>query len=284
MRILFVIFGLMCATCFVIGCKKETLQLNKNVSFENHTNTNYGKDPEQKMDLYIPRKSSYSKDVFVIIHGGGWRGGDKSILSSFTFSLMEKFPDCIFANINYRLASHSTYALPNQTDDIDSALSFLEKKLNRKAQFILLGNSAGGHLAMLYAYKYDSLKRVKAVVNIVGPSNMSDPEFKNYEDYSFVEKRLTDPEILPANIPMNVFASPINWINRTSAPTLSFYGTKDRVIPISQKNFLDSALHKNSVIHTSFEFNGNHVDWLKEPHTSFLTEKISEFMKQQDQK
>ncbi|WP_121462892.1 alpha/beta hydrolase [Chryseobacterium defluvii] len=284
MRIFLLIFWLMCTAVFMTGCKKETLQINKDSSFKNQSNISYGKDPEQKMDLYIPKTISTPKEVFVIIHGGGWRGGDKSLLSSFTFSLMEKFPDCAFANINYRLASRSRYALPNQTNDIHSALLFLEKKLSRKPKFILLGNSAGGHLSMLYAYKYDQDKKVKAVINIVGPSNLSDSGFKNYEDYSFVEKHLIDPKIIPDNTSMNELASPVNWITKNSAPTLSFYGTNDTVIPLSQKAFLDSVLHKNEVTNTSFEFNGNHVDWLKEPHPSFLIDKISEFLKQVDQK
>lgn len=266
----------------IISCKKKTIAIDKDAHFENLVNISYGKDPEQTMDLYIPKDGKEIKNVFLIIHGGGWRGGDKSILSSFTFSLMKKFPACAFANINYRLAFNSRYALPNQTEDIHRAILFLERKLQYKSRFILLGNSAGGHLSMLYAYQSDQSQKIKAVINIVGPSDLSDPNFKNYEDYSFVEHHLVDPEILSGTISMNEFASPVHWIRTTSAPTLSFYGMKDTVIPLSQKTILDSVLARNNVIHQSFEFNGNHVEWLKEPHTSFLINHISEFMKQLD--
>ncbi|GAB0156089.1 hypothetical protein CHRYSEOSP005_13530 [Chryseobacterium sp. Alg-005] len=261
----------------MISCKKKTIEIDKGVHFKNLVNISYGKDPEQNMDLYIPSGREI-KNVFIIIHGGGWRGGDKSILSSFIFSLMKTFPDCAFANINYRLASNSRYALPNQTEDIHEAILFLERKLQYKFDVILLGNSAGGHLSLLYAYQYDQDKRINAVINIVGPSDLSDPNFKNYEDYSFVENHLVDPEILSDTISMNGLASPVHWIRKTSAPTLSFYGTKDTVIPISQKAILDSALLQHHVPHQSFEFNGNHVEWLKEPHSSFLINRISEFI------
>ncbi|WP_299176552.1 alpha/beta hydrolase [uncultured Chryseobacterium sp.] len=274
----FTIFLSFLVIAIMMGCKKKVLQINKDISFENYVNISYGNDPDQKMDLYIPDNKTEVKDVFILIHGGGWRAGDRSILTSFIFSLMKKFPDCAFANIDYRLASRSRYALPNQTEDIQSAILFLENRLNKNINYILLGNSAGGHLSMLYGYQKDHAKKVKAVINIVGPSDLSDPGFKNYIDYTFVEKYLADPKIIPADVPMAVFVSPISYITQDSAPTLSFYGTYDTVIPLSQKKILDSALQKNGIIHRSIEFNGNHVDWLKETHSDLLVREITEFL------
>lgn len=89
----------------------------------------YGKDPQQKLDLYIPKNKDSIKDVFVMIHGGGWKSGNKTNLTFFTLSLMQKLPDYAFANINYRLADANSFVLPNQTNDIDSAINFLLKKL-----------------------------------------------------------------------------------------------------------------------------------------------------------
>jgi acetyl esterase/lipase len=43
------------------------------------------------IDLYIPHKKSEKREVFIIIHGGGWRGGNKSQLTFFTLSLMQSF-------------------------------------------------------------------------------------------------------------------------------------------------------------------------------------------------
>jgi acetyl esterase/lipase len=197
---------------------------------------------------------------------------------------MKKFPNHIFANIDYRLASVSRFAIPNQTDDINNAISYLEKTLQYKPRFILLGNSAGGHLSMLYAYKFDQAKKVKAVINIVGPSDLSDPNFKKYSDYSFVEKHLVDPKSLSSNVSMMNFASPTYWINNTSAPTLSYYGNNDQIIPLSQKAILDSLLHKSKVMNESFEFNGGHLDWDKENNAAILMAKIDAFLKKIDQK
>jgi acetyl esterase/lipase len=268
-----------------VDCKEKPIIINKNTSFDVRKNISYGKDYEQKMDLYLPNnKNTLQKDVFIIIHGGGWRGGDKSQLTAFIFSMMEKFPNSIFVTMNYRLASVNHFALPDQTDDITNVIHYLEKTLQYKPKLILLGNSAGGHLSMLYAYKFDKNNNVKAVVNIVGPADLSDHGFKNYEDYSFIEKQLIDPKILPQNVSAMNFGSPTYWIDENSPPTLSYYGKTDNVVPLSQKEILDSILTKNNVSHESYEFNGGHVDWEKDKNGTFLINTIEKFLRKTDKK
>ncbi|WP_294240704.1 alpha/beta hydrolase [uncultured Chryseobacterium sp.] len=266
------------------GCRQKTIDLRENISFKVEQNISYGKDAAQKLDLYIPEKKWDHKNIFLIIHGGGWRGGRKSQLNSFTFDLMKKFPSMAFVNMEYRLASTTRFALPDQTDDIKTAMNFVEKKLNIKPKYILLGNSAGGHLSMFYAYHYDKDRKVKAVVNIVGPADLNDPGFRNYDDYTFVEKHLIDPKIVEDKLSLTDFGSPVHWIDPTSAPTLSYYGTADSVVPVSQKKILDSVLARNKVYHQSYEFNGDHVGWEQQPHASFLLEKINDFLKNLDKK
>ncbi len=267
------------------GCKEKKIELGQDIHFDKEENIHYGNSPEQIMDLYIPaKKSQGKKEVFIIIHGGGWRSGNKSQLTLFTLSLMQKFPDYVFVNMNYRLVSETNYGLPNQMNDIKEVSAFLEKKLRYNPKFILLGNSAGGHLSMLYAYKFDTDKRIKAVVNIVGPADLSDPGFKNYQEYSFVERRLVDPRVSGLGISRIDFASPVKWINENSPPTLSYYGNSDRVIPSTQEKILDSTLNKNQVIHESYQFNGGHLDWDKQPNDQFLIDKIETFLKKAGKK
>ncbi|RXM40238.1 alpha/beta hydrolase [Chryseobacterium sp. CH21] len=267
------------------GCTEKKIKLGKDINFDKEENIHYGNSPEQVMDVYIPNtKTTKEKDVFIIIHGGGWRSGDKSQLTFFTLSMMQKFPDHIFVNMNYRLTSETNYGLPNQVNDIKNISVFLTKKFKYSPKLILLGNSAGAHLSMLYAYQFDTDKKVKAVINIVGPADLSDPGFKNYQEYSFVERRLVDPRIVESGISRIDFASPVKWINESSPPTLSYYGNSDRVIPSSQKKILDSVLNKNHIPHESYLFNGGHLDWDKHPHDQFLIDKIETFLKKTDKK
>lgn len=273
------------AVLLIFSCNEKKVTLGKDISFEKEDNIKYGDDSEQVMDLYIPHQEPLKKkDAFIIIHGGGWRGGDKSHLTFFTLSMMQRFPDHIFVNINYRLATSALPGIPNQTNDIDQAIKYLVKKLKYNPRLILLGNSAGAHLSMLYAYHFDHNKRVKAVVDIVGPSDLSDPGFERYEDYSFVKNYLVDPRTVIPGMSTTSFASPISWVDSASAPTLSYYGNRDQVVPLSQKRRLDSVLIQNKVRHESYEFNGGHLDWDKAPNDQFLIGKISDFLKQSDKK
>ncbi len=267
------------------GCKEKKVRLGKEIGFDKEENIHYGSSDQQVMDLYIPNKKTQGKkEVFIMIHGGGWRSGNKSQLTFFTLSMMQKFPDHIFVNMNYRLVSATQFGLPNQTDDIKKVTELLKNKLGYNPKLILLGNSAGAHLSLLYAYQSDKGKNVRAVINIVGPADLSDPGFKNYQEYSFVEKRLVDPGILKPGTPRIDFASPVHWITETSSPTLSYYGTTDRVIPSSQEKILDSFLNKNHIMHESYQFNGGHLDWDKHPNDEFLISKIEAFLKKTDKK
>ena len=267
------------------SCTEKKIRLGKDISFDKEENIHYGNSDEQVMDLCIPNKKTNGKEeVFIIIHGGGWRSGNKSQLTFFTLSMMQKFPDHIFVNMNYRLASATQFGLPNQTDDIKKVTELLKNKLGHHPSLILLGNSAGGHLSMLYAYQFDADKKVKAVINIVGPTDLSDPGFKNYQEYSFVERRLVDPAVPKKGTTRIDFASPVKWINKNSPPTLSYYGNSDHVIPSTQGKILDSVLTKNHILHESYQFNGGHLDWDKQPHDEFLINKIEAFLKKTDKK
>jgi len=266
------------------GCQQKTVDFGNGVSFTIEKNIPYGKDSQQKMDIYFPKNLKKEKDIFIIIHGGGWRAGSKSELTAFTHKLMEKFPQNIFVNADYRLASTTNFALPGQTDDIRTITKYFDQTLSFKPRYILLGNSAGGHLSMVYAYQFVRDNKVKAVINIVGPADLNDPGFKNYNDYSFLEKHLIDPAIVPKNRSLMDFGSPVRWVNKTAPPTLSFYGIYDDIIPLSQMKTLDSVLERNNVYHESYEFNGNHVNWINEPNSDFLIQKIHMFLKNTDQK
>jgi acetyl esterase/lipase len=277
------LIGILLLILVVFACQEKTINLGKDNSFDKETNVAYGNDSQQKLDLYIPKNKDSIRGIFVIIHGGGWKAGDKSNLTFFTLSLMQKMPDYAFANINYRLADANSFVLPNQTDDIDEALGVLVKRFGPKTKFILLGNSAGAYLSMLYGYNsFFDLKhhhKIKAVVNIVGPADLLHKDFASYADYAFVEKHMIDMKMPP---PMDLtnrdIPNPVYWINENSPPTISFYGNNDQVVPLSQKGILDSALNKNGIYHQSFQFPGGHLDWMNEKNSTFVINKVEKFL------
>ncbi len=281
-------------TCIVLisfSCKKKDFDLGNNIIFNKETNICYGDNSLQKLDWYLPSNDS-AKGIFVLVHGGGWKVGNKSQLNFFMYSMMRKFPNYAFANVNYRLATNSTFILPNQTDDIHRSISFLTEKcriLKVTPDFILLGNSAGAHLSMLYGYNdfiYPKKNHsVKAIVNIVGPSDLYDKNFETYPDYYFVKNRMIDvSNSVPTDLSSKDISNPIFWINEKSPPTISFFGNRDQIIPLSQKTILDSVLNEHKVYNKSFEFSGGHLDWENEKNISFLIDQIDSFLKSIKQK
>jgi acetyl esterase/lipase len=267
---------------FIDSCKEKKISLGNKISF-NKEKLHYGSVSEQIMDLYIPHKKSEKKRSFHYYSWWRLARGNKSQLTFFTLSLMQSFRS-YFCQYELQAGFRNPLCLTQSDDDIREVSKFLEKKLHYSPKLILLGNSAGGHLSMLYAYHFDPLKKVKAVINIVGPADLSDPSFRNYQEYSFVERRLVDPRIPEPGISRIDFASPIHWITQNTPPTLSYYGKTDRVIPATQGKILDSVLSKNNVIHEAYEFNGGHLDWDRSPNDLFLIDKIDLFLKRIDKK
>lgn len=264
----------------LFGCKKNSFKINEQ-TFHIKRNVAYGAAPEQILDIYFHDKLQSNAGTFVLIHGGGWRGGDKRELKSFMMELMKKFPTYTFANINYSLAGYQNYALPTQTDEIDMALKFLEensKQFNLNPEFVLLGNSAGGHLAALYTYKYRN-NQVKSAVNIVGPVDLTDEQFKNYVDYEFVNRYLVNPSDLDSGVTKAQYASPVYWMKNSPIPLISFFGKTDEVIAPSQGTLMEKLLNSGRAKGKVYYFPGGHESWRSGTDQDFVIEKIQDFLK-----
>ncbi len=228
------------------------------------TDAAYGADPTQKADIFLPSgRNQGSTRVLLIIHGGGWFGGNKTDMAQFVSKFQSHLKDYAIVNMNYRLVTFSPvrYMLPTQTDDIRSVMDYVTKNssdLGVKPEFVVLGLSAGGHLAMLYSYKYDTNSRVKAVVNIVGPCDLSDSYYTNNTIYSIGMGYITNPENLPSEMSQSTFGSPAQWITQSAPPTISFYGTNDVYIPESQHTTLEQKLNQAKVYNEKHIYAGGH--------------------------
>ena len=144
------------------------------------TNVSYGDNSQQVYDLYLPEgRTTETTKVIVLIHGGGWTSGDKSDMAASVAFIQTFHPDHAIVNVNYVLASFpNTPAFPNQYFDIRSIINQVtaqSEELQILPEFGMIGVSAGAHLAMMYDYVYDMNDQVKFVINIVGPSDFTDP-------------------------------------------------------------------------------------------------------------
>jgi acetyl esterase/lipase len=226
-----------------------------------YTNVQYGTDPQQTMDVYLPANRTADTKVIILIHGGAWIGGSKEDFADFIPVIKEEFPDDAIVNINYRLATETSPAFPKQMDDLQRVIAYLKNSdyvIDNTYAFI--GASAGAHLAMLYGYEYDTAHEVKAICDIVGPADFLDPEYVSNPLYPFAAQYLLGTTTPSSQLIETV--NPLSHITAQSPPTLSFYGGIDPLIPATQGPRLKAALDEAGVVNEfNFYLEGGHGDW-----------------------
>lgn len=229
------------------------------------TDVSYGENDQQVYDLYLPEGRSSSKTkVVVIIHGGGWTSGDKTDMTPFVDYFLTNHPDHAVLNLNYVLASiQGPPAFPNQYLDVQSAIDQVvaqEEELQIVPEFGFLGASAGAHLAMMYDYTYDTEDRVKFVIDIVGPSDFTDPFYADDPNFPFALSLLADENQFPEGTDLGVANSPALVASSSSSPTFLFYGDQDPIVPLTNGERLNDALTTVDVIHDFTVYEGGHGD------------------------
>ncbi|GGG32630.1 lipase [Dokdonia pacifica] len=247
------------------------------------TDVSYGADPQQVYDLYLPEgRTAEATKVIVLIHGGGWTSGDKSDMAASVAFVQAFHPDHAIVNVNYVLATVSgTPAFPNQYLDIQAVINQIttqSEALQILPEFGMIGTSAGAHLAMMYDYVYDTNDQVKFVINIVGPSDFTDPFYTNDPTFNIALNLLVDEDQFPEGTNYAVANSPALQVTANSSPTLLFYGDQDPLVPLSNGMQLDSHLNTANVPHLFTVYQGGHGNDWSEESTLDLTLKSSEYI------
>lgn len=239
---------------FALGaCNKSENEEPGNLAASNTMNVAYGTDAAQKMDIYLPagRTASGTK-LLILVHGGGWTGGDKSEFDPYITQLQQRFPDYAIFNVNYRLANNTTNKFPSQENDLKAATEFIlertgDYKISRDVVF--LGFSAGAHLALLQGYKHISVVKPRAIVSFFGPSDLVEMHNNPVNPYA--------PMLLEAllgftpqqNLNAYQQSSPAFFVNASSAPTMILHGGQDNIVSPTQANILKDKLSAAGVAH-----------------------------------
>ena len=166
----------------------------------------YGADPAQRMDVYVPTSptgagatslvaSAVRAPVIFMVHGGGWRYGDKAMGRVVQEKVSRWVPKgFILISINYRLLPDTPVDV--QERDVQAALMAAQQRAGTwggdPSRFILMGHSAGAHLvALLNARAPQALREGawpwlgtvsldSAVMNV--PAYMRAPHLPLYDD------------------------------------------------------------------------------------------------------
>ncbi|MNU15677.1 Prolyl oligopeptidase family protein [compost metagenome] len=213
-------------------------------------NLKYGEHKRQKIDVFLPADYPQDSPVILIVHGGAWKYGRKEHMIQIQKMLFENNIPSI--NMNYRLVSkHFTYR--DQLEDIDSVIkkfnALSEKAELRPNNYILLGESAGGHLALLYGYQNPD--KIKKIISLSGPTDFYSHDYLKsfYSKYTSGSiQKVVGTKFNRKNLSEDFQkASPI--ANVTNVPTLLFQGNQDFLVNQKQGLALDSVLTKMDIPH-----------------------------------
>lgn len=151
-----------------LNTQAQTYLTYKNVAYDTISGVDEGL---LSMDVYVPKGGRIELPVVMYVHGGGWQGGDRANVDS----LAKAFTDSawVFVSLNYRLApacppcdltSPSAVRAPLQARDVAKAIAAVKARIGRYngdgRRICLLGDDAGGHLALLVCTNGEFLRSV----------------------------------------------------------------------------------------------------------------------------
>jgi acetyl esterase len=244
------------------------------------------------MDYYAP-KGSGPHPIAIIIHGGGYHGGDsKSGSEAYVADFLAPAGYAVFS-VNYRLAPK--YPYPYMVFDVQRAVRYIRynaKQWNANPNKIaLVGGSAGGFLSNMVGLlnedsnpaatdPIDPIDRVsakaQAVVSLYAQSSFE------FVPLNADVHRLLDPLIAQKGEKEAIReASPITYVSKDDPPFLEILGDQDEYIPFAEATHLQTALQKVGVRCDIIRIpNGKHGtgDWNKLPNVPDWERQMTEWL------
>lgn len=238
------------------------VQTEPNLIYASLPNTPYGKR-DLHLDLFRPEKPG-KYPVLILIHGGGWRSGNKSMDIPLAQQIAAK--GYVTAAVEHRLSPEALY--PAAVYDVKAAVRFLRanaKKYNIDPDKIaIMGSSAGGLLAALVGTTANVIKfdgdegnngvssKVQAIIDMDGILDFTDPNESAKDTdparrsagaYWFGATYKEAPEKW-------IEASPIQYVGKDTPPILfinsalpRFHAGRDSAISILNKHHIYSEVH-----------------------------------------
>lgn len=245
-----------------------------------------------KMDIYYPiNHSNRPLPLVYFAHGGGWISGFRNQPNNVSWCRYLASKGFAVASIDYR------YGYTNNMDDIltdyRDGLEYIKLHniiLNIDINnMVLMGLSAGGHLALLYsAYNSsknnkESMKGIKSVIAYYSPSNLMDLfKIDNKSIFAKFGVARTLKGTPSSEEEIYKYYSPINWISKRMVPTLIVHGKLDNIVPIESsinlvKRFDEVKVPSTFLIHKKGEHSFD--TQLKDYTTINILEKTVRFIK-----
>jgi acetyl esterase/lipase len=186
----------------------------------------YGPHPSQFVDFRRP--AGRGPHPFVImIHGGFWRQR-RNLTYAGHLCIALGLRGFATANIEYRRTGEEGGGWPGTFDDVKSAIRFAR---SRAAEFggdpehtVVLGHSAGGHLALLAAAEFTDLP---GVISLAGANRLRRAYELRLGDGVVAEFMGGTPEELP-----EAYDAADPEKQSSPVPRVLIHGTEDDIVPV----------------------------------------------------
>lgn len=252
--------------------KKYTVEWSDKIG-KTYTDLAYGDKSANKFDLYVPADNSKETyGLIVYLHAGGFATGDKSDDKEMLQWLCSL--GYVTAGINYTLFNEENpdANIYTQSMEIKDSIPYVVKEAEKLSYKIdrmaMSGGSAGGCLALIYAYRDadTSPVPVKMVFEGVGPSSFYPKDWKCYGFNQNEEAAASLFSIMTGKtITADLFGTPeydelvkdtsaLYWVDENTVPTLMVYGMHDKFQPYEGSVRLDKKLTEYDIPHDYIVF------------------------------
>jgi acetyl esterase/lipase len=192
----------------------------------------------ESADAFVPvTPTGTSRPAIMLIHGGGWSGGNRRQLLDHAKRLAER--GYVTATVSYRLSAVAQW--PAQLEDVRTRLRELVSHADDwridTARIGIVGSSAGGHLAACMGTRHKETPDLPSPACIVDIHGVHDCTRRLLAQS--LKNLLGSPEEFAER--WND-ASPIRFVDGDSSPMLLTHDPSDATVPYEQTAMMIGAL------------------------------------------
>ena len=241
---------------FKVMTSRLPLEPPKKYDYKTYTYKEFGKKL-LKIDIWYPlERHDINYPLVFFAHGGGWISGFRNQTNNVSWCKYLASKGFCVSSIDYR------YGFNNSMEDILSdytdALNFIKENSEKlkidKNNIVLMGLSAGGHLALLYSTyntfieNYNNMKGIKGVIAYYSPSDLNDIFITDNKSIfaRFATKKTLKGDPID-KMEIYDYYSPINWVSERMVPCLIVHGKIDTTVPFKSSVNLTKKLKYNNI-------------------------------------
>jgi dipeptidyl aminopeptidase/acylaminoacyl peptidase len=253
-----------------VSCISIPNDVNIKISWFDLGSVSYGIDPNQFVEITVPKNTNQNVNVIFYIHGYGNKMVDLTFLENYRDEyIIGKLDYC------YLTPKRADLSMDKLLSDVHNGLIALKNTVEMEGikinKVIIMGNSLGAALTLMYTYTFFDISPIPIAfcVTMSGLTDMTDAMIVKFTErlgkriiqkYMLSLGSILSKEELSSNditelgfsdtaIEALKKISPIYYINKNTLPTIIVHNTNDKTIPFSNAMSLNNILNAYNVPH-----------------------------------